>query len=230
MESYVSVDKLDCKEENAVKEFFALGWSRYLTTHELSDGNYFIYSYVKCRPSFVLDYKNDSLIAPRNRALNPLLREYAEREELEFRHGDIGQARGAVISTIKLRHPPTIDDSDWFKQVKLKEKKSNPINDYIEWAWSTSSNPYGVSTTETEVAFSGETITVPSIERVEAQEYNRCPDPQCPSCNPEARQEFMNRQRELQSEYVRASLQPREPSFGSSAFAEPTETIDEMPF
>lgn len=234
MESYVTEKDLVSNEENATHEFFALGNSRYFATYELRDNNYLVYSYIKCRPAFILDYRNDFLIAPRNRALNPLLRQYAEREELEFKHGRIGEVRGSAVSVIKLKNPPTVNDSDLFEGLELKEKIPKTLNEYVNWvvnygSWDLSGYATEIDSPEQAIQNASQTVTIPSVEQVEVRniELNICPDPNCPACNPEVRQALLNRQRQLQEEYVRASLQSRETTFGSSTFVE---TVDDLPF
>ena len=224
MEQYVSQLVFKSNEENAVKEYFALGSSRYISTYELSENHYLLYSFLQSRSICILDYRDNLLIAPARRAINPLLREYAEREELEFKHGKLGRTKGTVISTIKLRHPPTVDDSQWFKELKLKEKKTNPIDEYIRYAWSEGAElAYGSMTTanltygvNTEVDQAGNTVPIPSIESIPTRDYG-CPDPNCITCNPEARQRIINDQANARAEYLRNTTRT-------------AVSVDEMPF
>lgn len=232
MEQYVSQLVIKNNEENAVKEYFALGSSRYISTYELSENHYLLYSFLQSRSICILDYRDNLLIAPARRAINPLLRGYAEREELEFSHGQLGRPKGTVISTIKLRHPPTVDDSQWFKELKLKVNERDILDDYIQMAgsmWSEAAElAYGSMTTSnvvygvnTEVDLGSSTVTIPNIETVEARNLdNRCPDPSCITCNPEARQRAMNRQANAREEYLRNTFRA----------AEAPMSVDEMPF
>lgn len=228
MEQYASQLIYKANEEGAVKEFFALGSSRYISTYELSENYYLLYSFLQSRSICLLDYRDNLLIAPARRAVNPLLRQYAEREELEFKHGQLGKTKGTVISTIKLRHPPIVDDSEWFKDLKLKEskpKKPKTLNEYVDWVASNSTgwdlrglaSEVDAPDPEQAVRYASQTVTVPSIESIPAQEYNRCPDPTCIACNPEARQRALNSQVNARAEYIRNTT--------ATAI-----TVDEMPF
>lgn len=189
METYINKDVLNSNEENMVKEFFALGQSRYSATYQQKDREiYYIFSHIKDRLAFCLDYEDNKLLAPQGRALNPLLRQYAELEELEFTHSVLTlptDANRQSVYVVKLRNDIKVDDVGVLESLKIREKSNidRLVNDYITWATATGTtfgSRWAYNTTEQVsipncnnqncVECPTMTINVPTIQPIEAQE------------------------------------------------------------